>query len=293
MIARVLAIAAVSCLVVAAPLRAAEKPKKIVFISGKDSHGSGAHNWGDGVRLLERALNDESGLNVKAEHHILWPKDTSTLDDASTIVILADGGGRHLILSRLAAVGKLMDKGVGIVLVHYAVEVPKNKAGEEFLKWAGGYFETHWSVNPHWTATFEKFPKHPVASGVKPFTLKDEWYYHMRFQKDMKGVTPILSALPPKETLKRGDGPHSNNPHVRAAVLERKEPQHVAWTYQRPDGGRGFSTTGAHYHKSWDNDDFRKTVLNGIVWSAGMEVPKDGVKSEANPTKRPLPKKAR
>ena len=30
-----------------------------------------------------------------------------------------------------------------------------------------------------------------------------------------------------EETLKRKDGPHSNNPHVRAAVLERKEPQHV------------------------------------------------------------------
>jgi len=184
-----------------------------------------------------------------------------------------------------------MDKGVGIVLVHYAVEVPKEKAGNEFLKWTGGYFETHWSVNPHWTATFDKLPDHPVARGVKSFTLNDEWYYHMRFQEDMKGVVPILSALPPEETLKRGDGPHSNNPHVRAAVLERKEPQHVAWAYQRPEGGRGFSTTGAHYHKSWDNDDFRKTVLNGIIWSAGMEVPQDGVKSLPNPTKQPLAKK--
>jgi len=275
-----------------APVCSAEQPKKIVLISGKDSHGSSAHNWGDGVRLLARALN-ESGLNVQAEHHILWPRDTSTLDDAATIVILADGGGRHLILSRLAAVGKLMDKGTGIVLVHYAVEVPKDRGGKEFLRWAGGYFETHWSVNPHWIATFETFPDHPVANGLKPFTLNDEWYYHMRFQAGMAGVVPILSALPPQETLKRGDGPHSNNPHVRAAVLERKEPQHVAWAYQRPHGGRGFGTTGAHYHKSWDNDNFRKTVLNGIIWTAGMEVPEGGVESRPNPTERPLPKSPR
>ena len=80
---------------------------------------------------------------------------------------------------------------------------------------------------------------------------------------------------------------------MRAAVLERKEPQHVAWAYQRPEGGRGFSTTGAHYHKSWDNADFRKTVLNGIIWSAGVEVPQDGVKSLPNPTKRPLVKKSK
>ncbi|MCG8584806.1 MAG: hypothetical protein MI757_08865, partial [Pirellulales bacterium] len=91
-------------------------------------------------------------------------------------------------------------------------------------------------------------------------------------------------------TLKRRDGPHSNNPHVRAAVLERKEPQHVAWAYQRPEGGRGFGTTGAHYHKAWDSDDFRKVVLNGIIWTAGMDVPKDGVKSLSNPTERPLKK---
>ena len=60
----------------------------------------------------------------------------------------------------------------------------------------------------------------------------------MKFVPDMKGVTPILSQLPPRESLSRPDGHHSNNPHVRAAVLERKEPQHVAWAYERPDGGR-------------------------------------------------------
>lgn len=279
-----------ACLLVAATICAAEKPAKIVLISGKDSHGSGAHNWGDGVRLLERALNEESKLSVQAEHHILWPKDASTLDDAATIVILADGGGGHLILRRLADMGKLMDKGVGIVLVHYAVEVPKDRGGKEFLAWAGGYFETNWSVNPHWTAKFDKLPDHPVAHGVKPFELNDEWYYHMRFQEGMKGVTPILSALPPAETLNRGDGPHSNNPHVKAAVLQRKEPQHVAWAFERPGGGRGFSTTGAHYHKSWDNDSFRTMVLNGIVWTAGLDVPEEGVKSLEEPTKRELPK---
>ena len=186
MLNRIFALSAVAVLF-AAFASAADKPAKIVLISGKDSHGSGAHNWGDGVRLLARALNDESGLNVEAEHHILWPKDATTLDDAATIVILADGGGGHLILRRLADMGKLMDEGVGIVLVHYAVEVPKDRGGKEFLAWAGGYFETHWSVNPHWTAKFEALPDHPVARGVEPFEMNDEWYYHMRFQEGMKG----------------------------------------------------------------------------------------------------------
>jgi hypothetical protein len=93
----------------------------------------------------------------------------------------------------------------------------------------------------------------------------------------MKGVTPILSALPPADTLKRNDGPHENNPHVRAAVLERKEPQHVMWVYDRPDGGRGFGFTGGHSHKFWGNEDFRKVLLNATLWIAKVEVPENGV----------------
>ena len=92
----------VAVLLIAAFAFAADKPAKVVLISGKDSHGSGAHNWGDGVRLLERVLNEESGLNVQAEHHILWPKVATTFDDAATIDILSDVGGRDLILQGLA-----------------------------------------------------------------------------------------------------------------------------------------------------------------------------------------------
>ena len=76
----------------------------------------------------------------------------------------------------------------------------------------------------------------------------------------------------------------SNNPHVKKSVLERKEKQHVGWASERPNGQRGFGITGAHHHKSWDNDDFRTCVLNAIIWTAKMEVPQEGVKSSSNPT---------
>ena len=132
---------------------------------------------------------------------------------------------------------------------------------------AGRLFETHWSVNPHWTANFTKFPKHPITQGVKPFKANDEWYFHMRFAPGMKGVTPILSDVAPKETMKRGDGAHSGNPAVRKSVAAGN-PQHVAWAFERPNGGRGFGFTGGHNHLNWANDDFRKTVLNAIVWVA-------------------------
>ncbi len=53
----------------------------------------------------------------------------------------------------------------------------------------------------------------------------------------------------------------------------------MAWAYERPNGGRGFGFTGAHYHKNWANDNFRKTVLNGLLWVAKVEVPPNGVES--------------
>ena len=97
----------------------------------------------------------------------------------------------------------------------------------------------------------------------------------------MKGVTPILSAMPGADTLKRRDGAHSNNPHVREAVLKRKEAQHVAWVYQRDKDygeGRGFGFTGGHNHVNWGSDNFRRLALNAIAWIAKVDVPKGGVR---------------
>jgi hypothetical protein len=115
---------------------------------------------------------------------------------------------------------------------------------------------------------------HPITRGVKPFETDDEWYYHMRFREP--GMTPILSAVPPDATREKPDGPHSNNPTVRAGKGSREV---LAWACERPDGGRGFGCTGAHYHKNWANDDFRTMMLNALLWTSGLDVPQDGVPS--------------
>ena len=57
----------------------------------------------------------------------------------------------------------------------------------------------------------------------------------------------------------------------------------VAWAVERPDGGRGFGFTGAHFHRNWGNDDFRKLVLNAILWTAKVDVPSEGVASAVTP----------
>ncbi|MGE3778375.1 MAG: PVC-type heme-binding CxxCH protein, partial [Pirellulaceae bacterium] len=250
--------------------------KKVVFLAGGRSHGYGAHDHLAGCMLLAKSL-EMSGLPIEANvYHYGWPQDPAVLEGADCVVMYGDGGKGHMVNPHLAEMDALAQRGVGVVCLHYAVEVPAGETGNRFLDWIGGYFEMNWSVNPHWTARFEDFPEHPITRGVQPFEINDEWYYHMRFREGMQGVTPILTDLPPDSTLTRPDGPHSGNPAVRAAIAKR-EPQHVAWAAQRPNGGRGFGFTGGHVHWNWSDDNFRRLVLNAIVWCAGAEVPRSGV----------------
>ena len=255
--------------------------KKVLFLAGKKSHGHGAHEHNAGCQLLARCLN-ESGTDVIAhvETEGDWPEAWVGYDKPDTVVMYCDGFQRHMAKDHQDKIQKLVDAGVGVACLHFATEVHPDELGQQFLDWIGGYFAIGWSVNPHWDATFNTFPDHPISKGVRPFTIRDEWYYHMRFRPEMEGITPILSALPPVRTLtsRAKDTNRGSNPTVMAAV-EAGEPQHVAWAYERPNGGRGFGFTGGHFHQNWQQDDFRKLVLNALAWTAKAEVPADGVKS--------------
>jgi type 1 glutamine amidotransferase len=195
---------------------------------------------------------------------------------------------------RLETMRRLMDQGVGLVCLHYAVEVPKGEPGDAFLDWLGGYYESGYSTNPHWTAEIKALPEHPITRGVRPFAIRDEWYYNLRFRPEMKGITPIVVARPDDETRKgTTSSPRGPYPHVVAASGRDEV---LAWTAERPDGGRGFGFTGAHFHKNWGNPDFRTLVLNAILWSAKLDVPSSGVQcnvSEEELQKNLDPKPAR
>jgi putative membrane-bound dehydrogenase-like protein len=248
---------------------------KIVFVAGGPSHDFGSHEHYAGSRLLADALRSIPGVECEIVRNG-WPADESVFEGADSVVIYSDGGGGHPANAHLETLGKLMDRKVGLVCIHYAVEVPKGDVGDKFLQWLGGYFETHWSVNPHWKAEYPKMVEHPITRGVAPFAAQDEWYYHMRFRPNMDGVTPILSALPPADTLNRPDGAHSGNPDVRKAVANG-ESQHLAWAYQRPNGGRSFGYTGGHFHWNWGRPEIRRLVANAILWTATGSVPEGGV----------------
>ena len=279
---RWLSVAALLLAVLLLPGIASAADKKIVLIAGHPSHGPGDHEFNAGVQLLQQCLEKQPGV-VSTFSLNGWPTDPHIFDNADAVLFFMDGGSSHPIIQddHLKIIGDLMKKGVGLACVHYAVEVPRDKGGPEFLDWIGGYYEDHFSTNPHWVADIKKLPEHPITRGVKPFAIKDEWYYNMRFRPEMKGVTPILVAKPDDETREgKSSSPRGPYPHIVAASGREEI---LAWAVERPDGGRGFGFTGAHFHKNWGDDNFRKLVLNALLWTAKVEVPADGVQSQVTP----------
>ncbi len=269
---------------------ASRKTRKLVLIAGRPSHPPMMHEFRAGTILLEKRLQTVDGLLVE-RHDGGWVDDPSTFEDADAVVIFSDGGGGHPAIQedRLQLLESLIARGMGFGCMHFGVEVPKDKGGPEFRNWIGGCYEHEWSCNPIWNASFDTFPSHEITRGVIPFSIRDEWYFNMRFQDGFSsdgtttidGVkfTPVLVATP-SDATRNGPYVYPQGPyqHIQAAK-GRKEA--LLWCIERPDGGRGFGFTGGHFHVNWQNDQFRKSILNSLCWISGVDIPATGVESLA------------
>jgi len=268
-------------------------PKRLILMAGKPSHPPRMHEFNAGVQLLAKCLKDIPGLETT---YLLngWPTDEKVFDGANAIVFYMDGGARHEAVledgRRLKMIDAWTKSGVGIGCMHYGVEVVADQAGAEFKRWIGGHYEHMFSCNPMWEPSFTAFPAHPITRGVKPFQIKDEWYFNMRFlgggpgniPANLDGVrfTPILVASPSDE-VRNGPYVYPKGPyeHIQA---NKGRAEAMMWTVERVDGGKGFGFTGGHFHDNWGNEPFRKVVLNAMVWLAGLDVPEDGVRSSVS-----------
>ena len=247
---------------------------KIVLIAGTMiGHDKQTHEYEKSVILLKTLLDTSPNLkNVRTEACFHgWPEDERTLDDADTIVFVTDGSDRNeadhplYVGDRRKAIEKQMRRGCGLMELHWSTFAP-SRYQDQITEWVGGYFdyETGAAAN-HWYSAIQTYTapvalgtsSHPILRGVKPFAVEEEFYYKIRFRPNDARVTPIAFSRPPGEA--------SDYP--------------VGWALQRSDGGRGFGYTGGHFFRNWWLPDYRKLLLNAIVWTAGMEVPAGGVES--------------
>jgi len=269
----------------------AAEPKRLVFIAGRPSHPPLMHEFRAGSLLLEKCLQGVPGV-VMERHDQGWVKDEAVLEKADAVVIYADGGGGHPALqgNHLETLKKLAARGCGIGFMHYGVEVPADRGGPAFKDFVGGYYEHQFSCNPIWEPEFRSFPVHPVTRGVQPFQIRDEWYFNMRFvdgftadavaERDGVKFTPLLVAKP-SDQVRNGPYVYPAGPykHIQEAAGRSEA---MMWAVERKEGGRGFGFTGGHFHRNWGNADFRRTILNALVWVTGAEVPAGGVDSRVS-----------
>ncbi|MHB8900622.1 MAG: ThuA domain-containing protein [Thermoguttaceae bacterium] len=268
----VLSVSVILSAAMTAPVSTAAEPiKKVLIVVGPSSHPPGSHEVAAGGRLMAHCLGQVQG--VQADLVEGWPQDKSRVAEAATIVFIGDIFPPQKLPDRdriMAELSAAMDRGCGLVCVHYATGLRKEDVAPDgshpLLGWLGGYFATggsthHKSVARIVPATLtpEKVD-HPILRGWKEFHFDDEPYWNNYFGKDgpAPNVTALVTTMLPPEAPKK---------------------ETVVWAVQRTDGGRGVGLVIPHYFRNWRMDDLRTLVLNSICWSAGCEIPAEGIRT--------------
>ncbi len=246
------------------------EPTRIVVVAGsvKGADTIGHHDYRAGCRLTAFLLEQTAGVRVTTVDDG-WPEDEAVFASSRALVFYTGGLDKHAFLQsaqRIERIQRLIDLGVGIVMIHQAVRYRHELAGRA-INWIGGVHIPGKSRRGHWPTHHSEFPRHPVTRGVQPWRIRDGWLNHIQFVDGMHGVTPLVWS-----SRKHG----GSNAGGTADV--------VSWTYDRPDGGRSFCFTGLDAHSAWSVPGVRQLVVNGILWSAGVSVPVHGAPCVADVT---------
>ncbi|MBA2481146.1 MAG: ThuA domain-containing protein [Planctomycetes bacterium] len=254
--------------------------RTIAFIAGPKSHGpegNGHHDYPWDARVAA-AMLARSDVGVQVDPLVFadgWPDDDAVLDRVDAIVLFCDGRdgdsfaeALHLeTAERIERVERLMRRGCGLAVIHFGTFAAERDA-ERVLRWSGGYFQ--WQADDGaraWRSAITTLETtvspaaigHPVLRGIAEFRVREEFYHDLRFPEADHRWTPLLCAASLPATRAHGDV--------------------VAWAREREDGGRGFGTTLGHFHANWRLPAYRAFLLNGIAWTAGLEIPTCGVQA--------------
>ncbi len=254
--------------------------KKIIILTGEKTHPATMHEYIKNARLIKVMLDENSEIpSLTTEiHYNGWPEDEATLLDADLIITISDGrdgpnglGVPFMTDERMKVLRQAIANGSGFMTFHYSTFSP-DQYGDEMLAWSGGYFdwqndkgEREWYSDIKFLDEEVKLINmdHPVLRGVNPFQIYEEYYFDLRFAEDPSGFIPLIEV------------PGLNS--------DRKFGNVVAWALNRKDGGRGFGTTIGHLYANWKNENYRKFLLNAIAWTAGCEIPPEGLSADYYP----------
>jgi type 1 glutamine amidotransferase len=258
--------------------------KKILFLAGPRDHGfPGRHEYERDLKTLATSLEQSGNVPGIATQLIVGtlPRDLATVQDAAAIVIdsssdRADNethplfppnpstNGRSYDAETTAYLKSLDDlirqNKIGVVILHYANWAENWRARDYYLNWTGGLWVQIASKNPVDEWAMKPLARHAILRGVKPWTYRDEIFCRFFLPDNDARRTDLVLASPKEDKAKIG-------------------PQIAAFAYQRDDCGRVFVYGGLDFRDNLAQDNYRRFLLNGIAWAAGIEIPKRGVDS--------------
>jgi hypothetical protein len=239
----------------------AAAPVKLLLVgSGPDGHPAQTHEYMAGLKVLAKCLKDVPGLEittVRADEP--WKEGPELIARADGVVLFLSEGARWMNHDpkRREALAKVAARGGGLVVLHWAMGTKDAENIDGCLKLLGGCHggpDRKYKVLETDAAVTDR--KHPIAAGIKDFRVRDEFYYRLKFVKAEKGVHPLLQV-----TI---DGQRET----------------VAWSWDRPHGGRSFGFSGLHFHDNWRLQAYRRLVAQGVLWTLKKPIPKDGLPVE-------------
>ncbi len=237
--------------------------KKILLIAGETAKVDkvGHHDYIAGCKCLDRLLQQVEQVKCESIENG-WPSDEKVFDHVHSVIFYTDGGGKQAFLesnARIAKIQSLIDSGVGFVMIHQAVDFP-DEFEQQAKSWLGGVYLKSKSGRGHWDSAHVDFPTHPITRGIEPWKINDGWLNGIDFVEGLRGITPLVWSGKEYKGSRAG--------------LDRDI---VAWAFDREKGGRSFVFTGLDAHSAWTLPGVRKLIVNGVLWSAGVDIPSEGI----------------
>lgn len=252
-----------TCTLAAASEREDALQRKRVLLLGQspDGHPRATHEYMPGMKILAACLNSVDGVNpVVVNADDPWTEGPDLLADADGVVLFVSQGGKWIQDDprRFQAFVKLAERGGGLVVLHWGMGARDARYIKGFVNLFGGCHggpDRKYKVLERADVEIAQ-ENHPVVRGIEPFSLREEFYYRLKFVKAEPAVVPLL----------------------RTAVDGNVET--VCWAWQRPDGGRSFGFSGGHFHANWKRQEYRRLMAQAVLWSVGLPVPKKGLAVE-------------
>jgi hypothetical protein len=211
------------------------RPLRVVLVAGPKDHGKGEHDypaWQKAWAALFKLAKDVEVVTAWE-----WPAKEE-FGKADVMVFYQHGDWTP---ARAADIDAYLDRGGGLVYVHWAVDGREDAPGfakRIGLASRGGKIKyRHGPLD----LAFNAQAKHPIARNFDRLKLVDESYW------ELTGELPAGRVLATQE--------------------EAGAPRPLFWTTE-PADGRVFVSIPGHYSWTFDDPLFRVVLLRGIAWAA-------------------------